>query len=92
MALSVRDIEYITYCARYRVFSGIPCKDFKVSSDSGIIGDYVILSSHHFGIFELFIWSYGMYRIMCAYGLYYEICGIGVMLVNWEQNDLRMEV
>ncbi|KHG08911.1 hypothetical protein F383_36120 [Gossypium arboreum] len=36
----------------------------KASSDLGIVGDYVTLSNHHFGTFELMVWSYGMYRIM----------------------------
>ncbi|KHG27678.1 hypothetical protein F383_33927 [Gossypium arboreum] len=38
--------------------------DFKASSDSGIVEDYVTLSNHHFGTFELMLWSYVMYRIM----------------------------
>ncbi|KHG14395.1 hypothetical protein F383_19606 [Gossypium arboreum] len=38
--------------------------DFKASSDLGIVGDYVTLSNHHFGTFELIVWSYGMYRIL----------------------------
>ncbi|KHG24552.1 Cobalt transport CbiM [Gossypium arboreum] len=96
----------------------MPYSDFKTSSDLGIIGDCIILSNHHFGTFELMVWSYGMYRIMvmlmacewlcfglyiylvvrlgliwlvwlciykCVYGLYYEVCGIGIMLVNWNK-------
>ncbi|KHG00976.1 hypothetical protein F383_20624 [Gossypium arboreum] len=48
----------------YFLYFPVFYSDIKASSDSGIVREYITLSNHHFGTFELLVWSYGMYRIM----------------------------